>query len=332
MRVGIVGNNLYGQIFARSVLATGRAQVVAICPEFDESLEPLAGEHALHPYADLASMLKAEQLDGVLIASVTAHHEADAVACLAAGVHVLVDRPMALTPQACDHMAAAAASAQRVLMVGYVLEFWPEYVEIRERIRRGDLGRISAVTASRVSGVLNPAWQARLLHPAYGLGGLEAHAHDVDLLLTLFGEPRSITAHGTFTPDGCCAQVHTLIQFADGCRAGVEADYGVPLNFPLSMYLRVDGERGALVFTFRGALAAREAAQRRLMLFRTGEDPLQVAVPVVDAYVGMMNHWLDCVEHRKPPEWGGPAQGRLSVDILRQISSAAQAQPYGVAG
>ncbi len=332
MRVGIVGNNLYGQIFTRSAKSTGRAQVVAICPEFTEALEPFAREQNLHTHTDLPSMLRAERLDGVLLASVTAHHEADAIACLAAGAHVLVDRPMALTPEACDHMAAAAASVGRVLMVGYVLEFWPEYVGIRERIRRGDLGRILAVTASRVSGVLTPLWQARLLHPEYGLGGLEAHAHDIDLLITLFGAPQSIVAHGTFTHDGCCAQVHTHLRFAEGCRAGVEADYAVPLNFPLSMYLRVDGEQGAFLFTFRGALAARETAQRRLMWFRTGEEPVDMSVPVSDAYMGMVNYWIDCIEQGRSPEWGGVAQARMSVDILRRIQQSAQAEQHRLAG
>jgi predicted dehydrogenase len=165
VRIGIVGNNLYGQIYTRSAEATGRAEVVAICPEFTESLEPFATEHRLKQYSDLASMLQADRLDAVLLASVTAHHESDAVACLRSGVHVLVDRPMAMMVESCDRMLAVAKSAQRILMIGYVLQFWPEYVAVREMLQRGDLGRLVAVTASRVSGVLNPSWQTRLLNP-----------------------------------------------------------------------------------------------------------------------------------------------------------------------
>jgi predicted dehydrogenase len=272
-------------------------------------------------------MLQAEHLDAVMLASVTSHHEADAIASLQAGAHVLVDRPMAMSLAACDRMIAAAQSAGRVLMVGYVLQFWPEYVAVRERIQRDDLGKLLAITASRVSGVLNPSWQARLLNPDYGLGGLEAHAHDIDLLIGLLGEPQGITAQGSFTENGCCAQVHSLLRFSNGCRAGVEADYQVPLNFPLSMYLRVDGEKGAAVFTFRGALAARETARRRLTLFLKGRDPADVSVTISDAYVNMVNHWFDSIEQGKQPRWGHPVQGRQSVKTLLAIlESASTAQ------
>lgn len=324
MRIGIVGNHLYGQIYTRSIEATGRAHAVAICPEFSESLEPFAAEHHLKPYPDLTTMLRAEKPDAVMVASVTANHESDVVACLNSGVHVLVDRPMAMTVQACDHMIAAASAAKRTLMVGYVLQFWPEYVAIREMIQRGDLGRPLFVTASRVSGVLNPSWQARLLNPRYGLGGLEAHAHDIDHLTSLFGEPQTISAHGTFTDDQSCVQVHSLLTFKDGCRAGVEADYRVPLNFPLSMYLRVVGDEASVVFTFRGALVARGTARRRLTLFKTGIDPVDVAVPITDAYANMAIYFLDCIEKGKEPQLGSARQARQSVRTLLAIRQSAQ--------
>lgn len=319
MRIGIVGNHLYGQLFTRSIETTGRAQAVAMCPEFSENLEPFATEHHLKPYPDLNSMLRAEKLDGVMVASVTANHESDVIACLSAGAHVLVDRPMAMTVQSCDRMITAARSAERTLMVGYVLQFWPEYVLIREMIQRGDLGKPLIVTASRVSGVLNPSWQARLLNPDYGLGGLEAHAHDIDLLISLFGDPQVIMAHGTFTENGSCAQVHSLLRFTDGCRAGVEADYRVPLNFPLSMYIRVVGEAAAAVFTFRGALAARDTARRRLTFFKNGTDPVDVSVPITDAYANMANYFLDCIAKGQEPQQGSALQARQSVLALLAI-------------
>jgi predicted dehydrogenase len=326
VRIGIVGNHLYGQIFTRSIETTGRAQAVAMCPEFSENLEPFATEHHLKPYPDLNSMLRAEKLDAVMVASVTANHESDAIACLSAGAHVLVDRPMAMTVQGCDNMIAAAWAAGRTCMVGYVLQFWPEYVAIREMIQRGDLGKPLFVTASRVSGVLNPSWQARLLNPNYGLGGLEAHAHDIDLLISLFGEPQEITAHGTFTKNGSCAQVHSLLRFKDGCRAGVEADYRVPLNFPLSMYFRVVGEAAAAVFTFRGALAARDTARRRVTLFKDGSDPVDMPVPITDAYANMVNYFIDCIAKGEEPQAGSPRQARQSVQTLLAIRHSAQAE------
>ncbi len=323
VRIGVVGNNLYGQVFARSAVATGRAQVVALCPEFDEPLEPLATENQLRTYPDLAAMLERESLDAVLLACVTARHETDTLAALAAGVHVLMDRPVAPTLEACDRMAARAESERRVVMVGHVLQFWPEYVAAREMIRRGELGRITGVTASRVSGLLNPGWRGRLLNPSYGFGGLEAHVHDIDLLNALLGEPATVWAQARRTEQGGWLRVQSALGYSNGCRAGVEADYSVPLNFPLMMYLRVVGELGTLVYTFRGALAARETARRRLMLFQSDAAPVPVQVTVTDAYVGMMNHFLDAVQHGNMLEWGTLRQARAALQVLLAIEQAA---------
>lgn len=322
-RIGLVGNNLYGQIFARSAAATGRAQVVAVCPELDEPLEPLAKEHHLHTYPSLGAMLEREQLDAVLLASVTAHHEADTMAALAAGAHVLMDRPVALTLEACDRMAAAAEAAQRVVMVGHVLQFWPEYVAVREMVQRGELGQVRGVTASRVSGLLNPDWRRRLLHPDYGFGGLEAHVHDIDLLNALLGEPKTVWAQATRTEQGSWLRVQSALGYSNGCQAGVEADYSVPLNFPLMMYLRLVGEQGTLVYTFRGALSASEAARRQLILFKSDAVPRPVQVTVTDAYVGMMNHFLDAVQNGAALEWGTLRQARAALQVLLAIAQAA---------
>ena len=323
MRIGIVGNNLYGQVFTRAVEAYPHATATAICPELGESLEPFAADHNLKTYPDLVEMLSAEKLDAVLLASVTAQHEEQAVLALQAGAHVLVDRPFALSLSACDRMIAQAQASERVLMVGQVLQFWPEYVIARDLIRQGELGQVESVTASRVSGTLNSEWQQRLLHPTYGLGGLEAHIHDIDFINSILGMPARVSAQGRQTSQGTWSQVHTLLKFANGVSAGVEADYNVPLNFPLTMYLRVVGEQGTLVFTFRGALAASQTAKRSLILIKKGADPVELQVPVTDAYGGMLAHFINCAQAAAQPQWGSPQQGRQALEILLAVSNSA---------
>lgn len=323
IRVAIVGNNLYGQVYRRAVEANPGASVVAICPDLSEPLEPYAAEHNLRAYPDLESLLEAEKPEAVMLASVTAHHAEQAVQALRVGAHVLVDRPIAMDLQACDRMVAQAETSERILMVGHVLQFWPEYVLAREIVRREELGHVLAVTASRVSGTLNPEWQQRLLSPSYGLGGLEAHIHDVDFLCSLFGLPERVIAQGVQTEAGAWAQVHSLLHFQSGIRAGLEADYRVPLNFPLSMYLRVDGETGALVFSFRGALAARQSAQRSMMVFKSSGEAQKIEVPAADAYAAMVAHFFNCIKGNNQPTWGSPSQGRQALEVLLAIARAA---------
>lgn len=323
IRVAIVGNNLYGQVYTKAVEAIPGAIVVAICPELGESLEPFASEHKLKTYPDLATLLKQEKPDAVLLASVTRQHAEQTILAFEAGAHVLTDRPIAMDLTECDRMIAKAEASKLVLMAGQVLQFWPEYVLAREVIQKGELGQVLLVTASRVSGTLNPAWQSRLLNSSYGLGGLEAHVHDVDFLCSLYGLPESVVAQGVQNKGGAWAQVHSLLQFSGGVRAGLEADYQVPLNFPLSMYLRVDGDKGALVFTFRGALAARQTSQRSTMIFKPGFEPQKLEITPSDAYVAMLDHFFNCIRENVQPTWGSPYQARQSLEVLLAIARSA---------
>jgi predicted dehydrogenase len=323
IRVAIVGNNLYGQVYSKAVEANPGASVVAICPELGESLDPFASEHHLKAYPDLSALLEKEKPDAVLLASVTKQHAEQAIQSFRAGAHVLVDRPIAIDLPGCDFMIAEAKASGRILMVGQVLQFWPEYVLAREIIQQGELGRVLAVTASRVSGTLNPEWQQRLLNSVYGVGGLEAHVHDVEFLCSLFGLPESIAAQAVQTAEGALAQVHSLLQFPGGVRAGVEADYRVPLNFPLSMYLRVDGDAGALVFTFRGALAARQSANRSIIVFKTGNEAHELEVIPSDAYTAMLGHFFNCIRENVQPAWGSPYQARQALEVLLAIARSA---------
>ena len=328
MRIAIVGNNLYGQIFTRAAAATSGVHVVALCPERDESLEPLASSYGLRTYPTLYAMLETERPEAVLIASATARHEADVLAAFAAGAHVLVDRPIALTLAAADRMIAAAHAAQRLLLVGHVLRFWPEYVVAGQIVERCDIGQARVVTASRVSGLLNPPWAERLLHPTDGLGALEAHTHDIDILTGWFGVPQVEAAQGITTPKGAPRQVHSLLRFPNGCVAGVEGDYSVPYNYPLSMYLRVVGDEGALVFTFQGALSTRAAARRSLILFRHGEAPRPVEITQSDAYAGLVGHFVTCIQSGEPAKHATAEQAREALATLLEIRRTA----FGDAG
>ena len=321
--VGIVGNNLYGQTFTKALTAIDGVTVRAICPELNEPLEPFAALHDLHPYPSLNAMLESEKLDAVMLGCITTHHEYNALLAIGAGLHVFVDRPIALTIDASEKMIATATAAQRVLMIGHVIQYWPEYVAIREMIKRGDLGEPRVVTASRVSGLLNPSWQERLLNPAHGLGVLEAHVHDIEFIIGLLGQPEVIAAGGHLLPNGVMNQVYSLLRFEGDCYAGIEADYSVPFNFPLTMYLRVVGEYGTVIFTFSGALSARGTAERSLTLFRDSDVPINLDVPTADAYQSMLKHFLDCAQQGREPEWGNAQQALTALEVLLKISKIA---------
>lgn len=323
MQLGIVGNNLYGQIFYRVFAGHENIDIAAICPELDEPLEPFAAEHGLKSYKNFDTMLADASLDIVVLASVTAQHVDQAVTAMGAGAHVLVDRPMALSLAECDRMTQASQQSGKTLMIGHVLQFWPEYGIIREMVKRGELGAIHAGTGWRISGALNPTWQQRLLDAHNGLGCLEAHFHDIDFLNQVFGKPASVSARGTKTAQGAWAQIHSELSYPSGLHIAMEANYSVPRNYPLSMHLRLDGDEGTIVYNFQGALAAESRAQRTLIQFRNDQEPSVHQVEITDAYGVMVHHFLECITDDKQPTFGTPAQSRAALQVLLAISKSA---------
>src|SRR6185503_3694659 len=90
-------------------------------------------------------------VDAIDICLPTPLHREWTEASLAAGKHVFLEKPIALTLEDADAIVAAAEASDRLFMVGLVLRFWPEYVELQRRIASGKLGRPEVVSAFRLS-------------------------------------------------------------------------------------------------------------------------------------------------------------------------------------
>jgi UDP-N-acetylglucosamine 3-dehydrogenase len=323
-RVGVVGTNLYGQIYARAFAEQPHVHVVGIAKsEGDYDVDCAAGL-GLDLYPNLGQMLAERELDVVCVCSATANHADDALAALSRGIHVLCERPIAMSVADARTMAAAADRERTVLMVGHVLRFWPEYVVAKQILDSGELGSVRSVTASRVSGTLNPEWQNRLLNPRLGLGSLEALFHDVDYVAWLVGQLSLVQAQGVRSPGGSWGQVQCLFRGIGGEIIQAETSYLVPLTFPLSMYLRVEAEQGTIVYDFRGALSSRGTSTRRLVVTRDDGEPEVVDVPSADAYAAEVSYFLQCVEKKQPPEQGSALQAIRALESLLAVAESAE--------
>ena len=91
------------------------------------------------------------EVDAVDICLPTPLHREYAERALAAGKNVFLEKPIALTTEDADAIVAAAARSDAVFMVGMVLRFWPEYVELQRLVAAGQLGRPRAVSTFRLS-------------------------------------------------------------------------------------------------------------------------------------------------------------------------------------
>lgn len=99
-------------------------------------------------YADLAELLADSTIDVVHLTTPNRHHFAEVQAVLAAGKHVLCEKPLAMTSAESAKLVELAAASDRVCGVNYNIRFYPLCIEARERIRRGDCGDVFHVSGS----------------------------------------------------------------------------------------------------------------------------------------------------------------------------------------
>src|SRR3954452_24275721 len=181
---------------------------------------------------DLETAVADPDVDAVDVCLPTPLHREWAEAALGAGKHVFLEKPIALTLEDADAIVAAAGRSDRFLMVGLVLRFWPEYVELQRRVAAQELGRPIAVSTHRLS---PPAdWNTWMQDPAQSGGvAVDLLIHDFDQLNWLLGTPRRVVARAPHP-----GHVLATVEYA-GASAVAEGSMAMPNSYPFSSSIRV---------------------------------------------------------------------------------------------
>lgn len=143
-RIGIVGVGWWAAFMhIPTVQSVPGAEVAALC-DLDPDRVRIAGDKfgIAGRYTDVAAMLAAERLDGVIVGTPHIAHAAPAIAALRAGAHVLVEKPMATTAADARAIAAAAAAAGREVMVPTGLNFTAYTARARAWVASGRIGEL----------------------------------------------------------------------------------------------------------------------------------------------------------------------------------------------
>lgn len=142
LRVGIAGTGFIGRVHARSARLAG-ARLAGVAASSPASAERAAADlGAERAFASCDELVEADDIEVVHICTPNHLHEPLAVAALAAGKHVVCEKPVALDGTGAARVAAAATASGRVVAVPFVYRFHPMAREARARVAAGDLGRL----------------------------------------------------------------------------------------------------------------------------------------------------------------------------------------------
>jgi len=233
IRFGIVGTGIMAKVHAAALTSYHRSAVVAWA---GSSAVDLSEFGPARTYATAAELAQDPEVDAVLVATPDFAHVEPALVAIAAGKHVLIEKPLATSVADAIAISDAAAEAGVSAMTLFNHRWVPAYWQAKERITSGDFGEPILAYARKNDTIVVPtemiAWAAETT-PAWFLS-----SHDIDLVCWYFeSEPveavatavsKVLRGRGIETPDAIQAQV----RFVDGSVATFESCWTYPNTFP----------------------------------------------------------------------------------------------------
>jgi len=153
LRVGVIGAGMFAMYaHVPALKMTGRAKIIAVCRRNSEKLAMAkAAAGAEQAYTDWREMIDTAELDAVLICTPHRLHCEQTIASLEHGLHVLVEKPMALTAEEGWAMVDAARQADRVLMPAYVGRMMPAARALKQTLDAGRIGQVRQIALTLAS-------------------------------------------------------------------------------------------------------------------------------------------------------------------------------------
>lgn len=141
LRAGVIGAGFIGPVHVEGLRRLG-VQVTALC-DLPNCVRASADRLGIpNAFGDYRDLLRSPDVDVVHIASPNRLHHEMSLAALAAGKHVLCEKPLAMNSRETAQIVRAAAKSDRVFAVNYMCRFFPAVLQMRAMVQRGDLGQI----------------------------------------------------------------------------------------------------------------------------------------------------------------------------------------------
>jgi predicted dehydrogenase len=252
LRLGFVGVGMVAELHRAAVLATQHFALAGFHEQDRARAAARSAEWGVPACATLSELL-ASDVDAVAVLTPASSHPEVAIAALAAGKHVLIEKPVALSAQSVREIQDAADASGRVAMPGHNYAYVPEVTRLIRLVRDGSLGTPRAFWATYAIA------HAEEVAAAYPGVLASIMIHNVYLALAALGAPDRISA-GVAEPAWLRHQAEDQAwmawEYAGGCSAHLFASFAVGDDSadPWSFVVKVLGTRGSASATFRSSI------------------------------------------------------------------------------
>jgi D-xylose 1-dehydrogenase (NADP+, D-xylono-1,5-lactone-forming) len=286
LRVGLLSTaNINRQILGGAA-GTDRVEVVAVGSRDGALAQAYAAEHGIpRAHGSYEALLEDPDVDAVYVSLPNGMHHEWSMHALAAGKHVLCEKPYTRHPAEAEEAYDAANAAQLVLMEAFMYRHHPQTKEIERLVRDGAVGRVVAVKAI-FSFPLTDLTDVRAIPELEGGALMDVGCYCVSGSRIVAGEPVSVLAEQVIGETGIDMALYGTLRFPSDVVAQIEASFRAPER----QYLEVVGDAGVL----RAFAPWRVDWGGDLVLERDGSSDV-VAVEEANSYTLELENLADAV-------------------------------------
>jgi len=217
-RWGIMGAAGIAEAFVAGVQKHTNQQIVAVASRTPGKAADFAERFKLESHDNYEDLLARDDIDVIYIPTLPSQHRDHALLAIAAGKHVLIEKPLTLVPSEAAEIFAAAKAKGVLAMEAMWTRYLPQYDIIRQLIENETLGEIELVNVSMAQANLEVP---RLWKKGHGDPFTDMGIYPISFCQTFLGNPTKISAQGVLNSDGIDEEVSVQLQYANGARAYV---------------------------------------------------------------------------------------------------------------
>ena len=317
MKLGLAGTGYISKIHARAVQNCG-AELWAVVNHKPESMESFAKEFGISRQSrNIESLLKENHLDALVIGTPNYLHASQAIATLHAGVHVMVEKPMATNAREAEQMCEAAEKSGAILMVAHCWRFDQDVLWLKEQASK--LGKIIRTKGYGVHTHWGPSgwFTQRKLAGGGALADMGIHA--LDTARFLLGDPKPVSVYaklGNYYGDYDVDDTGVLlVEWENGATSYLESGWWQPHADGPEAATQLYGTQGfGQLFPTRLEMPNPLKEEKMDVIDSGYKFPRDEHCPQ-SMYDAQMAYFIECIREKKTPV-PGAAEGLTNMKVV----------------
>ncbi len=318
IRWGLIGcGDIARKRVADALVDTTDSQLVAACRRDSKKLADFAAQYQVErTYTDAEALIQDPNIDAVYIATPVYLHLPQTLASAAAGKHVLVEKPMAMSVPECRQMVDACNQHNVKLSVAYYRRFYPIVARMKEAILSGEIGRpmsIAAATSTFLS--MSPGeegyWRV-VLNEGGGGSIMDIGSHRINLFLDLFGQINDVaTFCDTLAGDYEGEDTATLMfRFASGAHGSLTCLFNTKAELDDFVVVGTEGQ-----------LRASPLNGNELFVEIGGNQSTEELAPPTNLHAPLVADFVAAIKEDRPPRVSG-VEGLMASEVMEKAYKA----------